>query len=171
MRMALMACAVMSVSPSWALNKCTDASGKVTFTDGACPQGKGAVVKAVATPAASAQGSHPVDAVIQAHLDAGRQGNFDALKRLSADRETLDKITPGKQRDELMSLLKMVLPPKVSVAGREFSADGQNAVVKVSGPHVNPMTSQPTDMKGIVTLKRVANAWLIVDSQWGEKKW
>jgi hypothetical protein len=155
------------LSPAWALNKCVDAQGKVTFTDTSCVASSKAAV-AVAKPAS---GGNAVDDVVIASSEAASRGDFEGMRRTSVKTDEFDKVPPGKQRDQLLALLKYAAPVQVAVVSRDISADGQSATVKATGKYRNMATELLEPTKGIIQLERSNGSWKVAKSEWGPNKW
>ncbi len=161
------ACLWLAAAPSWALNKCVDAQGKVTFTDTPCASSSKAAVATVKP----ASGGGSIDDVVLAASEAAARGDFEAMRRTSAKTDAFDKTPPGKQRDQMLALIKYVAPVQVVIVSRELGADGQTAVVKATGKYRNMATELLEPTKGLIQLQRVNGSWKIAESAWGPNKW
>lgn len=155
------------LSPIWALNKCVDAQGKATFTDTPCA----ASSKAAVTAAKPASGGSAIDDVVIASSEAASRGDFEGMRRTSVKSDEFDKVPPGKQRDQLLALLKYAAPVQVVVVSRDISADGQSASVKATGKYRNMATELLEPTKGIIQLERSNGSWKVAKSEWGPNKW
>jgi hypothetical protein len=155
------------LSPAWALNKCVDAQGKVTFTDTPCA----ATSKAAVSAAVPASGGNAIDDVVLASSYAASRGDFEGMRRTSVKTDEFDKMPPGKQRDQLLALLKYAAPVQVAVVSRDISADGQSATVKATGKYRNMATELLEPTKGIIQLERSKGSWKVAKSEWGPNKW
>lgn len=153
--------------PASALNKCTDAQGKVTFTDQPCATDS----KAVPTSAKPALGGSAIDDVVLSSSEAAARGDFEALRRTAAKTESFDAVPAGKQRDQLVALLKYVAPVQIVITSRDISPDGQTAVVKATGKYRNMATELLEPTKGIIKLQRENGSWKVSGSEWGPNKW
>lgn len=71
-RAALMFACLLAATPAWAINKCTDASGKVVYQDAACAGGKG---QALTIRPASGPGNAAASGEAQARLDKLKSDN------------------------------------------------------------------------------------------------
>lgn len=151
-----------------AIQKCTDASGKVTFSDTACPSEHKAVTQTVRKAAGS---GHPVDDVVLASSSAAARGDFEALRSTAAKTDEFDKTPPGKRRDQLLALLRYAAPVDVAIASRDISPDGLSATVLATGKYRNMATEMMEPTKGKITLVRVGGSWKVLESEWGPNKW
>jgi hypothetical protein len=157
----------MSLSPVWAINKCTDANGKVNFSDLPCPLSSVAT-KPIVKPSS---GGHAIDDVVIANSAAASNGDIEGMKRTSVQGESFDKIPVGKQRDQMIALLKYAAPVQVVIVSRNISADGQTATVKATGKYRNMATELLEPTKGLVQLQLVNGSWKILDNSWSPDKW
>lgn len=160
-------CTSCFLSPVWALNKCTDPHGKITFSDTACSANSTAVVAAIKP----ASGGNAVDDVVLASSDAAARGDFEGMRRTSAKTDTFDATPSGKQRDQMLALIKYVAPLQVVIVSRDISPDGQTAVVKATGKYRNMATEPLEPTKGLIQLQRINGQWKISESAWGPTKW
>jgi Domain of unknown function (DUF4124) len=150
-----------------AIEKCTDAQGKITFSDRACPADHRAVTQAVRKSSAA----HPVDEVVLATSAAAARGDFDAMRSTSAKPETFDQTPAGKGREQMLALVKYVAPIDVAIASREISRDGLQATVLATGKYRNLATEMLEPTKGKITLVRMSGVWKVLESEWGPNKW
>lgn len=155
-------------SSAAAIQKCTDTSGKVTFSDTACPADHKSVTQTVRKVAAS---GHPVDDVVLASSAAAARGDFDALRSTAAKTDEFDKTPPGKHRDQLLALMRYAAPVDVAIASRDISTNGQNAIVLATGKYRNMATEMMEPTKGKITLVRIGGSWKVLKSEWGPNKW
>jgi Domain of unknown function (DUF4124) len=157
----------MSLSPVWAINKCTDSNGKVNFSDLPCPENSIAS-KPVIKPSS---GGHAVDDVVMAASIAASNGDLEGMKRTDVKTESYDKLPAGKQRDQMIAFLKYAAPVQVVIVSRNISADGQTATVKATGKYRNMATELLEPTKGLIQLQRVNGSWKISESAWSPDKW
>ena len=153
--------------PSWALNKCTDAQGRATFSDQPCPRDTQAS-KPVIRPAAT---GHAVDDVVIASSEAAARGDVEAMRRVSADPDSLNKLPTGPEREKLLALLKYIAPVEVAIVSREFNADNTRAVVRATGKSRNMATGLIEPTRGRIELVRINGQWKMQKSDWGPDKW
>lgn len=169
MRLWLATLLLVSLSGSAvAIQKCTDASGKVTFSDTPCPADNKSVTQSLRKATAS---GHPVDDVVLASSAAAARGDFEALRSTAAKTDEFDKTPPGKRRDQLVALMKYVAPVDVAIASRDISPDGLNATVLATGKYRNMATEMMEPTKGKITLVRIGGSWKVLESEWGPNKW
>ena len=157
----------MKPTPVWAINKCTDSNGKLNFSDLPCPTNNVAT-QAVVKPSS---GGHAIDDVVIAASTAAANGDFEAMKRSSTKTDSFDKTPPGKQRDQMLALIRYVAPVQVVIVSRDISKDGQSATVKTTGKYRNMATEMLEPTKGLIQLQRVSGSWKISESAWGPDKW
>jgi hypothetical protein len=156
-----------ALTPVWAINKCMDSSGKVNFSDLPCPESSVAS-KPVIKPSS---GGHAIDDVVMASSIAASNGDLEGMKRTDAKTESYDKLPVGKQRDQMIALLKYAAPVQVVIVSRNISADGQTATVKATGKYRNMATELLEPTKGLIQLQRVNASWKILESAWSPDKW
>lgn len=157
----------ISLSPVWAINKCTDSAGKVNFSDLPCPANSVATQPVVKP----SSGGHAIDDVVMASSIAASNGDIEGMKRTDAKTENYDKLLVGKQRDQMIALLKYAAPVQVVIVSRNISADGQTATVKATGKYRNMATELLEPTKGLIQLQRVNGSWKISESAWSPDKW
>lgn len=155
------------LSPVWALNKCTDPQGKVTFSDTPCSASSTAALATVKP----ASGGNAIDDVVFASSDAAARGDFEGMRRTSAKVDAFDTTPPGKQRDQMLALVKYVAPVQVVIVSRDISPNGQTAVVKATGKYRNVATELLEPTKGLIQLQRINGQWKISESAWGPTQW
>lgn len=156
-----------SHSPVFAINKCTDSSGKVNFSDLPCPANSVATQPKVKP----SSGGHAIDDVVMASSIAASNGDIEGMKRTDAKTDSYDKLPSGKQRDQMIALLKYAAPVQVVIVSRNISADGQTATVKATGKYRNMATELLEPTKGLIQLQRIGGSWKILESAWSPDKW
>ena len=156
-----------ALTPVWAINKCIDSKGKVSFSDLVCPENNVAT-KPIVKPAS---GGHAIDDVVIAASTAASQGDFEGMRRTSVKPESFDTIPAGKQRDQMLALVKYAAPVKIVIVSRNISADGQSATVKATGQYRNMATELLEPTKGLIQLQRINASWKILESAWSPDKW
>lgn len=151
-----------------AIEKCTDAQGKITFSDRACPADHRAVTQVVRKSSAAA---HLVDDVVLATSAAAARGDFGAMRSTSAKPESFDQTPAGKGREQMLALVKYAAPINVVIASREISRDGLQATVLATGKYRNMATELLEPTKGKIVLVRMGGVWKVLESEWGPDKW
>jgi hypothetical protein len=91
--------------------------------------------------------------------------DFDGLRKWGTA-EIGDQLaaSPKAERDAMIALIGEMMPKSYTVTGKEISADGAKAILRLSGNVV--IDGKPGTVSGKATLVKQGGAWKVLQANW-----
>ena len=158
-----------------AINKCTDANGKVSYSDQPCVQGINSNNKTTQAPAVTAATQVGTDAshkgvlgdVYSRYVSSVKSGDMSSfLSTLST--QTRAKVEPSGEKS--LMIMRAMIPYSLVFGKEEIASSGDKGVLKVKGMMKSFISGEGQMSYGTIEFLREMGAWKISRMSWSSNE-